>query len=182
LVCTNCSALQWPIHCNLQLSVRLAFAHCMTGPEDLQGFLLLPAHGMGNGSSCPSLCSEWGSRRIAQVGARGTRKLRSFLPWRCSYPCSALVRIDPCTSGVESLMELPPEQFSSAFRCTEGAWPWHSRLHSRPSTRRGATPRLEYLSAERWTVHGNKLPLNWPGAPAHLRKLNRLGTGSAPTD
>jgi hypothetical protein len=162
-ICTNCGALQWPIHCNLQLSVRFAIAHrdCMTGPEGLPApactrnaewkLMLFAAPRVGQSSNGSS------------GGPLGTRKPRSFLPCLMQLP---LVRIHPCTSGVESSMELPPEQFSSAFRCTEGAW--HSTAPLATFNAPAHAWNMEHLSVESSRQQTcSSSSLNWPGTPAH---------------
>jgi hypothetical protein len=148
-ICTNCGALQWPIHCNLQLSVRFAIAHrdCMTGPEGLPApactrnaewkLMLFAAPRVGQSSNGSS------------GGPLGTRKPRSFLPCLMQLPLVESTLAHREWSRRWSYLRSSLAQHSVARKELGTA-----RLHSRPSTRR-PTPGTWNISA--WKVHGNKL-------------------------
>jgi hypothetical protein len=179
-ICTNCSALQWPIHCtgNPQLSVRFAFAHCMTGPEDLP---TLACRWNGGWKLMLSVVLRVGQSLdcIVQVGARlESANFRSFLPTLGDAAAPVEHRplhieggvVDGVTSGAAGL-----DGSISAARKELGASGSTHDLHR-------AEPRLEHLSVETANAR-HKLRLNWPRTQTlTLRKLNRLGTGTAPTD
>lgn len=68
-----------------------------------------------------SIVLRVGQSSIVRVGGpSGTRKLRSFLPWRCSCPCQKTSTL--AHREWSRRWSYLPRQFSSAIRSVERAW------------------------------------------------------------